>query len=169
MTLPQAPHLGSLHFSTDIAIIMVLVLVSLYGLMMGHGKLRTLALSTYVGLVLASELSAQLHHAVPSLSELTVRLTLYISPIVLLEFSRRHHEPGSHRGLIITLVLAVATTALVVSGYMTQLGAAGAKHLAGSSSIAYVIYQWRLVWIAVVPGLIAVEAFIGGLRDQRRH
>ena len=152
------PLIGSL--STDVIIIAVLAFVVIYGVFMGHSKVRTLALSTYVGLVLSSELAVSLHGAVSSLSLTTAKLILYLAPVVLLEFGRTHHLPAARRGMIITMVLAVATAALLVSGFASQLDADGLKHFTGGSSLGYVVYNLRLVWLGAVPGLIVLEGFI---------
>lgn len=148
------------------SIIAILVMTVIYGVLLGHSKIRTLALSSYVGWVLSSEVGISLYNAVKGLSfaahttPSSIRLFLYITPIILLEFSRRKHEPGERAGLIVTLVLSVATAALLVVGYLHQLQTDSLATITGASQIAFAINQFRVAVLVAVPVLILAEAFI---------
>lgn len=161
MTLPM---IGSL--SVDLVIIATVVGLALFMLVLGHGKLRNLALSSYVGLVLALEFAAPLHRYVGSVGLGSLRLALYIAPILLLEFGRRHHNAGGRQGFVLGLVLAVATAGLLTSGVLTQLDPGARESITGSSSLAYFIYKFRLVWLAAVPVLAMLEGFIRPPQDK---
>jgi hypothetical protein len=162
--MPQVPAI-----SPDIIIIASAILIALYGLFMGHAKVKTLALSSYVGLVLAQEFAENAHHLVSSVSMGTVRLVLFLAPVILLEISKRHHEPGGRSGIFITLVLSVLTSALLISGVLSQLDEGTRMNIIENSSLALEITKLHLVWLAAVPVLAVVESFIGGMRKEQHH
>jgi hypothetical protein len=119
------PVVGKL--STDILIIATLGLIVTYGVLFGHAKVRTLALSSYVGLVLAQAFGDSLYKLaagtsfLANISPSTVRIALYLVPVILLEFTRRKHDPAARRGIILTMILCVATSALIISGVIYPL------------------------------------------------
>ena len=152
------PIIGTL--SVDLVIIATVVALVLFMIVLGHGKLRNLALASYVGWVLAAEFAATVHGVAGSLSLGTIRLVLYVAPILLLEFGRRHQDAGPRQGLIFGLVMAVATAALIISGVLTQFDPGTRETITGSSQIAFLIYNLRLVWLGVVPVLAMLEGFI---------
>ena len=155
-----------LNFSANLAIIIIIGLVVVYGLMAGHAKVRNLALSTYVGIVLANQLGSGLHNYIlrnhhGSVNVGLIRLALFIAPIVLLEFSRRHHVKAAHTGMIVAIILSILTAGLIIGAGMSQLNASMLKHVTDGSIIAFEIYTYRLWLIAIVPVFIIGEAFVG--------
>lgn len=168
-------HLQQISLSTNIVIFAIIGFVVLYGIFVGHAKLRNLALSVFVGIVLANQLGTGLHDWLvknhhDNLSLSTIKLILFIAPIILLEFSRRHHAKGGHHGMIISVVLSILTAGLIIGMGLGQLQGATLKHITDSSVIAFEIYNFRLWLVALVPALIIAEAFIGpGRDDHKRH
>jgi len=147
-------------------------LVVLYGFFAGHAKVRNLALSTYVGIVLASQFGTSLHtylsHGHNSgFGVGTIRLALFVAPIVLLEFSRRHHARGGHRGLVVSIIMSILSAGLIIGMGLAQLDATTLKHITDGSIIAFEIYSYRLWLVALIPLLIIIEAFIGPGRDEK--
>src|SRR5258708_26092304 len=153
-------RISSLHlqqFSPSITIIIagIIGLVVVYGLMAGHAKVRNLALSTYVGIVLANQLGSGLHDYLikshhGSLDIGVIRLILFGAPIVLLEFSRRRHVKSAHTGMIIGIILSVLTAGLIIGTGLSQLSSSTLKHITDSSIIAFEIYTYRLWMVAIV-------------------
>lgn len=161
-------HLPQL--STDLIMGTIAGLVVVYGLLAGHAKVRTLALSTYVGIVLASELGDSVHnllghssnHAASGLGLGVVRLALFATPIVLLEISRRsgHSRGGAHTGMLVTIILSILTAGLIISEGLAQLEGSVLTHITHSSSVAFELYRYHLWVVAIVPIFIIAEGFI---------
>lgn len=159
-------HLHQFNLSANLVIITIIGLVVVYGLMAGHAKIRNLALSTYVGIVLANQLGSGLHNYLikshhSGIDVGYLRLALFAAPIILLEFSRRKHIKSSHAGMIVSVILSILTAGLIIGAGMSQLSAGMAKHITDSSIIAFEIYTYRLWLIAIVPVFIIAESFIG--------
>ncbi len=161
--------MGIPNLSIDIIILGVVALVVVYGVLLGHNKLKTFALSVYVGLVLAETLGQSAADAVGGrygLGANAVKLVLFIAPLVLLEIGRKDHSRRRARtGMIMTLVLCVLTAMLLVSAGMSLLDPDSLGRTLGNSSLATQIYHLRVWWIGLVPLAIIGENFIKP-RDQ---
>lgn len=163
MGIPQ------ISYTPDIAILAVLGLIVVYGLVLGRSRLKTLALSVYVGLVIAGELGLSLFNFLASrhlfsatLNQTNVTLGLFILPLLMLELGRReHHGRGEQKGgMIMTLILAVLTAALTVSSGLHLFDPSSLKHILTGSTLAATVYRLRLWWIATVPLAVIGENFI---------
>lgn len=159
MELPQY------NFTPDIVIIVVIFVLIIYGLLLGREKIKTLALSVYVGMVAGEELAGPLVDlAVKRSMDLTedvIKLSLFALPLVILEIGRRQHAKSSRKGgVIMTLVLCVLVAALAVSAGMALLSEDSRLKITSDSAIATAIYSLRLWWIAAVPLAVVAENFI---------
>ncbi len=157
----------------SIIIIGLICLIATYGLLLGPERVRTLAISAYVGIVMASELSSfvikALSERVHGSAQIYLKLGLLVLPIILLELG--HHIKGHHRthfkhGLIATLALSVLTALLLVSSGMKLLPPKQLHAALDSSFLTIWIYNWRLLWIGLVPLAVIAEAFI---RPKESH
>lgn len=170
MTVPF--HIQQLSLSTNLVIVGVISLVVIYGMLAGHAKVRNLALSTYVGIVLANQLGGGLHDWLANnhhgnFDVGIIRLILFIAPVILLEFSRRHHAKGGHTGMIIGTILSVLTAGLILGMGIGQLSGDTLKRVTDNSIIAFEIYTYRLWLVAIVPVFIIAEAFVSPSRDKK--
>lgn len=167
----MAMQLPELSLSTNLVIVGIIGMTVLYGVMAGHSKVRNLAMSTYVGIVLAAQLGSGLQHLLAKnghgLDGGIVRLILFAAPIVLLEISRRHHGRGQHTGMIVTVILSLLTAGLIIGMGLGQLTGSTLKHITDSSIIAFEIYTYRLWLVAILPVFIIAEAFVGPGRSEK--
>ena len=150
----------------DSTMLLVFVGLILYGLVLGPNKVKTLALSVYVGIVIATELGAAAanllisHHLGGRLSPGTVRLGLFALPLLILEFGRKQHGKRGHSGMIVTLVLCVLTAALIVSAGLQLLGPDSVNRIIGQSTLGMWVYRLRLWWIVAVPLVVVGESLV---------
>lgn len=153
-----------INFTPDLVIIAVIAVLVAYGLLLGQNKLKTLALSAYVGIVIATEVGPVVAQLVPSssgwLSANVVRLGLFALPLVLLELGRRSHSRREHGGMIMTLVLGVLTALLVTASGLALLDDQARAGILGSSWLATTILGLRLWWIGLVPLAVIGESFV---------
>ncbi len=157
-----------MSITPDIIIIGIMGLIAAYGILLGPEKIRTLAISAYVGIVLATQLgntaakAIQGSHSANSTNGTIIKLVLLILPVLLLELGRRHKggRHGFHHGLIATLILAGLTGLLLVSSGLHLLTASEFKAIKGDSFLAAQVYSLHLWWVALVPLAVIAEAFI---------
>ncbi len=152
------------NLTTDLVILAVLSVAVIYGLVLGHNKLKLFALSVYVGLVLAQVFGDPLHNLIKNqigLSLNVAKLVVFILPQVLLEIGQRETSRRRPKGgMIMTLVLCVLTGCLVISAGISLFDTDSIKRTVEGSSLAAGIYGLRLWWIAGVPLAVIGENFI---------
>lgn len=158
--------------SLDLIIISIIGLMAIYGLLLGPEKIKTLAMSVFVGIVLGSQIAPILKTFADNrnfglLKDISLqgyRLTLLILPIPLLELERRRTHGRKRRNfnskLIPTLFLAILVGFLIVAAGLGMLDADNLQHTINSSFLASVVYTLRYWWIGLTPLAIIAEAFI---------
>lgn len=157
---------ANISLTTDLVIIAVIVALVAYGLLMGQNKVKTLALSVYVGIVLASELGPVVARMIGGLGEDSAKLILFIAPIVILEIGRKTSARGQHAGPVMTLVLGLATAGLILSSGLHLLGEELRRDILGGSSLATLVYAARIWWIGGVPLAVVGESLVKS-RNER--
>jgi len=160
-------RLSSINYTPDIIILIILGTLIAYGILLGRNKVKTLALSVYVGIVISSELGGRIadflnkqhgsHYPVNA-----VELTLFVLPLIILELGRHepHHRGGHRGGLAMTMVLVLLTAALIVSSGLKLLDQNTLHHILVNSALANAIFTLRLWWIGLVPIAVIGENFI---------
>lgn len=159
--------------NTDSLIFATIALVVVYGVVAGQMGVMRLAISTYVGLVLAATFAKPIFDATNQgnfggtvVSITIVQLVLFIVPVVLLQLGHHGHHVRMKGSKIVALVMAVLTALLLVSSTFSQLDATTLKSVIDGSNIASWIYDFRLWWLGLVPVGIAAEVFF---RPKPRH
>jgi len=163
------PHIGvpNIAFNANTVMVIVLILVLVYGLIMGHNKLKTFALSCFAGLVMVMTFANGLNSIVQKahwtlgghLGLTAVKIILFTLPVVILEFG--HKEKGKNKGgFLITMILAVVTAALLISSIISFLDSGAASNILRSSILADWIYTFRLAWLVAVLVVVAAENFM---------
>lgn len=164
-------NLSSLSLSTDILIMLTIALVTLCGMMLGHNKVKTFALSVYVGIVLATQLGGAVFsflagRGIHALTIAQTRMILLAAPIVILELGKTHYRKGHRGSFILTLVLSVLVSALIISSALGLLEPDQLKVVMDGSALAWPIYNLRLWWIAAVPVAVLIESFARSKRED---
>jgi sugar phosphate permease len=161
--LSQLPHV---NLSVDSLILLTVVLIIIGGVMLGQQKVKTFALSIYVGIVLADQLGQPLYDFVKS-SSLgaaiglgNLKLILLGAPIVGLELGHNKDHAGRRRGMVLTMILSVLTAALLIATVLSLLDPGGRQSVLNSSTLATLFYQLRLWWLGLVPVVVVFESFM---------
>ena len=152
---------------SNILVIAILAVVTLYGAMAGIGRLRTLILSIFVGIVLSEQLSAIAAPKLQIIGNSNVPLLLYALPIILFGFSlgKQHgHDRGS---TLAALLLGLLTGCLIVSSALHVIPTSMAQSITDSSFVATNLSQFHLFLVAGLP----LAALIGPLfkKKSRSH
>lgn len=155
--------------TADLIILLIIIIAILYGLLLGHSKLKTFALSVYVGLVLAQNFGKSLHELAVrnnfdlggKLTDNAVALIVFGLPLLLLELGRKDHRRARHNGgMTMTLILCILTAALVISSGISVMNPDAIKNTIDNSNLAWQIYTFRYWWLALVPLAVIGENFI---------
>ncbi len=159
--IKMLPHI---NLSVDVVILGTFALVVLFGFALGQERLRSFALTIYVGLALAYELSGIVGDFVnghgQSFAPASIRLSLFVAPILFLAFGKHSKSKKHQKGLIITLVTSVLIACLIVASYMHLMDPKTTVEYLNNSQIATQLFNLRLVWLAAVPIAIIVGMFI---------
>ncbi|QQR52663.1 hypothetical protein IPG36_00865 [bacterium] len=139
---------------------------SVYGVFAGQQRLRLLILSSYVGIVISTQLSSQI---APNITFLTPEQLGWVSlgaPIVLFGFFGVHHANGHSRGaMIANLLIGTLAAALIAATTIALLPASQADMVANDSILALYLrqgYPWLL-------GLLPVTVWLLGFARDGKH
>jgi hypothetical protein len=158
--------LANFNPTPDIIIIGIIILIVLYGMMMGQYKVKTLAMSAYVGIVIAQEFGEPASRMIGERAAgVTVRLALFFLPIIILEFGRRQKMRKQHSGPVMTMILCALTAALIISSGLDLVGEEIRRSITGDSALAAAIHSLRLWWIGGVPVAVVLESFVRAKED----
>lgn len=165
--------LPQVNLSIDAAIFGTIVALIIAGAVLGQSKVKTFALSVYVGLVLAGELGQPIFDFLNGrgmtfggrMGVATVRLLLLIIPVVGLELGHNKHQRGQRRGMVLTMILCLMTAALLVASALALLEPEPRQAILDQSTLASLFYGLRLWWIAAVPVVAIVESLVKPKRD----
>lgn len=157
-------NLPDINFSTDILILLTIALVVMCGVLLGHNKVKTFALSVYVGIVLATQLGAVVFgflasHNIHYLTIAQTRMVLLAAPIIILELGKTHYRKGHRGSFILTVMLSTLVAALIISSTLRLLEPDSLKNVLEGSALAWPLYNLRLWWVAAVPVAVLIESF----------
>ena len=152
---------------SNIIIIGILAVSSLYGAVAGIGRLRTLILSVFVGIVLSEQLSAISAPYLHFIGNNNVPLVLYGLPIILFGFSLGKQHGYQKDSTVAALLLGLLTGGLIVSAGLHIIPTSMAQGITDSSFVATNLSQFHLYLIAGLP----IAALIGPLfkKKERSH
>lgn len=168
MTLPS--QLPNISFTTDIFIIIAIAATTVVGSMIGHARLKLLAMSMYVGAGVALLAMPLLHSMIGapggllSLANLKfLSFGLCIGVLGLTGGNAYHH--ASRTSGVVNLVTAALSGLLLVTLCFMLMDAGARDATVNSSAIASMLYDTRLVWLLGAP----VMLMVGGLLHGKRH
>lgn len=152
---------------SNIISIAILAIVALYGAMAGVGRLRTLILSIYVGIVLSTQLTAIAAPYLQFIGNDNIPVFLYLLPIVLFGFSLGKQSGHDRGSTVAALLLGLLAGCLVVSAGLYIMPLSIAQNISDSSFIAMNLSKYHLYLIAGLP----LAALIGPLfkKKSRSH
>lgn len=157
----------------DLVIAGVIAMVIIYGVFLGHNKLRTFALSVFVGIVMVLTFAESLFTVLQKANwtfggKVTlpaVKIALFSIPVVALEFGRKDGKRGGN-SFALTLLLSVLTAALLISSVFSFLDDGSITNITDKSQLANWIYSFRLVWLAAVPITVIIDSLMGGKKSH---
>lgn len=151
----QFPALNS-----NTIIIAILLVMMVYGVIIGKQRLRILILSVYVGIVLAEQLGPLLAHNLSMLNPVQMSGLLLGLPIVVFGLAGIAHKKNHDKGaLVANLLVGLFTGAFIISSALRLLPTSDVAVINDQSYLAMLLQQYHL-WIL---GLLPVVALVLGL------
>lgn len=158
--------LSNLNPNTLILAIMVLVIT--FGVAMGRRRLLMLVLSTFVGMVLASQLSPEVVKMLPGVAEMQVRVVLLVLPIVLFGLfsggAGKHHHKGC---FLLNLIAGIVTGALIISAFLFVMPPQDLANATNDSLFAAEIINFRLAILGLAPVAVLLTMMSRG--EHKKH
>lgn len=167
MTLPS--QIPSFSPTTDVLIIIAIAATAIVGSMIGHARLKLLAMSMYVGAGVAMLAMPLLHSMMGSPGGVLALVNLKFLAmgvcvgVLGLTGGNAYHHATRNSG-VVNLVIAVLSGLLLVTLSLMMLEPGALKATTQSSMIASTIYETRLAWLMGAPILLMVGGFIHGKR-----
>lgn len=135
----------------NILIIIVVALVVVYGVALGQSRLRMLVLSTFVGIVLASQLTPEIMKFAPSVPELQIRIALLALPILIFGLISGGHKSHNKGNFLLNVIAGLVAGALIVSSVLFVLPPRDLASATTDSLFASEIVNFRLAILAFAP------------------
>lgn len=156
--------LPSLNPNTLIIIVVALVVV--YGVALGQSRLRMLVLSTFVGIVLARQLTPEIMKFVPSVPELQIRIALLAIPILIFGLISGGHKSHNKGNFLLNVIAGLVAGALIVSAVLYVLPPRDLANATTDSLFASEIINFRLAILALAPASLLLGMAIKS-KDKR--
>lgn len=153
--------------SWDLFIILFFVIMTIYGLLLGKGRVLNILINSYIGYVIAVELSGLVYDqisTVPSLpqgfsaSMFAVKVLLFVSVIFIMTLRSElitSSKDSSANNVIYTAIYGFLSAGLITSSIFSFMGDAERMSLLSGSPIAENVYTFRLLWL-VAPIIVVV-------------
>jgi hypothetical protein len=153
-------------FSPNLIIIAAVIGSMVYGAAGGKHRLKLFILSIYVGIVMATELSAIVVSATHQSAEL-VTLGLYFLPIILFGFSGKHGKDEHNGELLPNLIVGLAAGALLAGSALKILPPSLSASLTDGSLIASLLLQYQLWFVALLPAVAFLLSLMRAKEKKR--
>jgi hypothetical protein len=154
-------------FNPDTIIAIVLVAAALYGFIGGTIRVRSLILSVYVGIVLATTAAATVAPYLKSWGTLGIDLALLGLPVIL--FALPPHRSHGHKGnSIINILTGLAAGAFLVVAALHVMPPSVETQTATNSLFASNL-DGLYIWFVIFMPLVALLPHIMEHRHKRTH
>lgn len=161
--------LSHISLNADMVIIGVFVLFIALGAFAAE-RVKHLALSAYVGLVIATSLGTSTQKLLNShglnFSLDRTKVILFILPVLALSLTHAKPRKGHRNNTIMSMLMALAVAGLFISSVLFILEPASTAKILGDSTLATFVYKFRLVWLVAVP-VAAVAASLS--KGDKKH
>lgn len=163
----------------DLFIAMAFVVMTVYGLLLGRGRIFTIVLSSYVGFVVANEFgqlvfdkassSALVNNAVGS-SYFGAKVVTFAAVVFLLTLKGELFGEEEHdlRSTMITALYGFLAAGLIITTIMSFMGDTERANILSGSQLASQIYSYKPLWIVAPVAAVLVSSVIKGRRFNRR-
>ena len=160
--------------SWDLFIILFFVIMTVYGLLLGRGRVFNILINTYVGYVVATELGNLVYEYVLKASSISHSISISLFGVKLLVFAltifiltMRSELAGTNEDAstssLYTAGYGFLAAGLMLSSVMTFLPVADRINLFNNSQVASLVFDYRYFWIIGPIAIIALSSIVGRL------
>jgi len=164
--------------SWDLFIILFFVIMTVYGLLLGRGRVFNILINTYVGYVIGTELgnfayeylikASSVSHSI-SISLFGAKLLVFAATIFILTMRTEltGANDDSQGSSIYTAGYGFLAAGLMLSSIMSFMSEADRLNLFNSSHLAAQVYDYRYFWLIGPIAIIVIASVIGRLFFRR--
>jgi hypothetical protein len=160
--------------SWDLFIILFFVIMTVYGLLLGRGRVFNILINTYVGYVIATELGDIAHDYALRASNISPSLGLSLFGVKVLVFAltifiltMRSELAGANddasASSLYTAGYGFLAAGLMLSSVISFLPEADRINLFNNSHLASQIFDYRNFWLVGPIAIIAITSILGRL------
>lgn len=150
----------------DTFIILFFVIMTVYGLLLGRGRVFNILINTYVGYVIASELGNLAYTYLSKANELAhsfqislfgAKVLVFAGVIFILTLNKElaGTNEESFASPAYTATYGFLSAGLILSTIFSFMGETDRLNLFSSSNLAAQVFQYRVIWL-VAPILIVL-------------
>ena len=158
--------------SWDLFIILFFVVMGVYGFLLGRGRVFNILISTYVGLVIATQLGNFAFDYLSKITEVShsVTFTLFVAKVftfvavlfvLILNKELSGGSDDSMTSPVYTATYGVLAAGLVLSSVFSFMGDADRAVLFTTSRFASTVYSYQILWL-VAPILVVILSNVLG-------
>jgi hypothetical protein len=163
--------------SWDLFIILFFVILTVYGLLLGRGRVFNILINTYVGFVIATELGSMAYGYLSNVTSIShsISMTTFGAKVLIFAFvifilTMRTELTGANddanASSLYTATYGFLAAGLMLSCVMTFMGDADRANLFNSSNLSLQIYNYRVLWLVGPIVVLLVSSLVG--RFMRR-
>ncbi len=153
--------------SWDLFIILFFVIMTIYGLLLGKGRVLNILINSYIGYVIAVEVGDLAYNRIsmiPSLPQgfsaslFAVEVLLFVSVIFIMTLRSElitSSKDSTANNVIYTAIYGFLSAGLITSSIFSFMGEAERMSLLSGSVVAGYVYTYRLLWL-VAPIIVVV-------------
>lgn len=155
--------------SWDLFIVLFFVILTVYGLLIGRGRIFNILINVYVAFAIASELGESAFNSLSGLNSLAHSVSISIFGVKLLIFAlvitiltlRNELVGGSYDNTskLYTAIYGFLTAGLALYSVFSFMGESGRYSLFQSSQLAVNVYSYNVVWLAG-PIVVIVASYL---------
>jgi len=163
---------GKMTLSWDLFIIMFFVILTVYGILLGKGRILTILLSSYVGYVIANEFgqtifdyftnSALVNNSIGS--SFFGAKTITFAFVVFLLTAKSDLGSGEIdnglEGTIITALYGFLAAGLIISTIFSFMGESEKMSILSNSNLAAKVITYKVLWLAGPIGAVLGSSFL---------
>ena len=151
--------------SWDLFIALSFVVMGIYGFLLGKSRVFGILLSSYVGLVIATELGSYAFDYLSKITDIShsfnvtmfgAKIFVFVTVLFILILNRELSGPGEGpSNTYITAIYGILAAGIVLSSVFSFMGEAERAVFFSTSSLATKVYAFQLLWL-VAPILLIV-------------
>ncbi len=161
-------------FNPSTQILIAFVALLAIGLVLGEIRMQRIAMSSYVGLVIATFLGGPLYKLLTNvkfvdLGESAIKIILFVATVLLLSFHRKSDFMHKGKISIKSAILSFLTAGFISTSILNMLNQATLNKFLTDYNIVAMLYTFRFWFMGLTAAWIVIMNFWPGAKEDRYH